>query len=96
MFEPRTGDVVSIEPQPFLQGYKTAPKKQWVMVKAIWYKPSDWLEGLRLLWGRFEGKGAIGGMGPFPVADSTETTPPRPGSKKTLVAAKGLHWEVGL
>jgi len=46
------------------------------MVEALWYRPSDWLEGLRLLWGRFEGKGAVGGMGPFPVADSKETTPP--------------------
>ena len=43
---------------------------------ALWYRPSDWLVGLRLLWGRFEGKGAIGGRGPFPVADSPETTPP--------------------
>jgi len=38
--------------------------------------------GLRLLRGRFKGKGAVGGMGPFPVADSPETTPPRPWAHK--------------
>jgi len=56
-FEPGLGGVVSLEPQPLLHGCKAAPKSQWVMVKALWYRPSDWLEGLRLLWGRFEGKG---------------------------------------
>jgi hypothetical protein len=30
-------------------------------VAALWYRPSDWLEGLRLLWGGFEGKGAVRG-----------------------------------
>jgi hypothetical protein len=34
-----------------------------------------------LLWGRFKGKGAVGGMSPFPVADSPETTAPGLGSK---------------
>jgi hypothetical protein len=67
------GGVVSLEPQPFLHGGKAAPKSQWVTVKALWYRPSDWLEGLRLLWGRFEGKGAIGRRSPFPVADSPAT-----------------------
>jgi len=37
---------------------------------------------MRLLRGRFKGKGAIGGMSPFPVADSPETTPPGPGLKQ--------------
>jgi len=36
---------------------------------------------MRLLRGRFKGKGAVGGMSPFPVADSPETTPPGLGSK---------------
>jgi len=67
--------VVSLEPQPFLHGSKAAPKSQWVTVKALWYKLSDWLKGLRRIWGRFEGKGAISGKGPFPVASSAETTP---------------------
>jgi hypothetical protein len=35
---------------------------------------------LRLLWQRFEGKGAVGGLSPFPIADSPETTPPSRGS----------------
>jgi hypothetical protein len=73
---PRQEGVVSLEPQPFLQCHEAAPKTQWVMVEALWYRPSDWLVGLRLLWGRFEGKGAVGGMSPFPVASSAETTPP--------------------
>ena len=77
--EPGPRGVVSLEPQPFLHGYKAAPKSQWVTVKALWYRLSDWLEGLRRIWGRSEGKGA-GRMGPFPVADSPETTPPVPGS----------------
>jgi len=80
VFEPGMGGVVSLEPQPFLQCHPSAPKSQWVMVVALWYRPSDWLEGLRLLRGRFEGKGAVGGTGPSPVADSPETTPPVPGS----------------
>src|SRR5512136_627909 len=76
---PGPGGVVSLEPQPFLQRHGSAPKTQWVMVVAHWYGSSGWLEGLRLLWGRFTGKGAVGGMSPFPVADSPETTPPGPG-----------------
>jgi len=72
--------VVSLESQPFLHGGKAAPNSQWVTVRALWYRPSDWLEGLRRIWGRFEGKGAISGKGPFPVASSPETTPPVPGS----------------
>jgi tetratricopeptide (TPR) repeat protein len=76
VFETWRGGVVSSEPQPSLQCDETAPKTQWVMVAALWHRPSDWLEGLRLLRGRFEGKGAIGGRTPFPVADSAETTPP--------------------
>jgi hypothetical protein len=62
------------------------------MVAALWYGLSDWLEGLRLLWGRFEGKGAIGGRSPFPVADSKETTPPLSRLKQSLVATIGQHW----
>ena len=44
------------------------------MVVAHGYGPSDGLERLRLLRGRFEGKGAVGGMSPFPVA-ALETDP---------------------
>jgi hypothetical protein len=47
------------------------------MVAVLWYRPSDWLKALRLLWGWFEGKGAIVSRSPFPVADSKEATPPR-------------------
>jgi hypothetical protein len=79
-FEPGPGGVVSLEPQPFLHGGKAAPKSKWVTVKALWYRPSDWLEGLRRIWRRFEDEGAIGGKGPFPVASSPETTPPGLGS----------------
>ena len=75
-FEPGLGGVVSLEPQPFLQGSKAAPKSQWVTVKALWYRPSDGLEGLRLLWGRSLGKGATDGISPLPVADLPETAPP--------------------
>ena len=78
--EPRPGAVVSLEPQPFLHGGKAAPKSQWVTVKALWHRASDGLEGLRRIWGRSEGKGAVSGMCPFPVASSAETTPPGPGS----------------
>jgi len=80
--------VVSLEPQPFVQGYKAAPKSQWVMVEALWYRSSDWPEGLRLLWGRFEGKGAIGRRGPFPVASSPETIPLGLGSRTLGYFAK--------
>jgi hypothetical protein len=90
-FEPGPRGVVSSEPQPLLHGHKTAPKSQRIMVGALWYRPFDWLEGLRLLWGRSEGKGAIGRRGPFPVASSSDTTPPVLGSKQSLVAAIGLH-----
>jgi len=76
--ESGVGGVVSLESQPLLQCHEAAPKSQWVMVEALWYRPSGWLEGLRLLWGGFEGKGAVGGMSPFPVASSPETTPPQP------------------
>jgi len=89
--EPGLGDVLFLEPQPFLHGGKAAPKSQWVTVKALWYRPSDRLEGLRRIRRRFEGRGAIGGMRPFPVASSPETTPPLPGLSGFLVAAKGLH-----
>jgi hypothetical protein len=61
------------------------------MVAALWDGVSDWLEGLRLLRGRFEGKGAIGGRNPLPVADSKETTPSLSGLKQSLVAAVGQH-----
>ena len=75
-FEPGLGGVVSLEPQPFLHGCKAAPKSQWVTVNALWYGSSDRLMGLRLLRGRFEGKGAMARRSPFPVACSAETTPP--------------------
>jgi hypothetical protein len=84
LFEPGPGGVVSLEPQPFLQCHPSAPKTQWVMVVARWYGVSGWLEPMRLLRGRFKGKGAVGGMGPFPVADSPETTPPGLGSKTSM------------
>jgi len=86
--EPGLGGVVSLEPQPFLHGCKAAPKSQWVTVKALGYRRSDWLEGLRRIWGRFEGKGAIDGKGPFPVASSAETTPPVLGSNGIWLRAK--------
>jgi len=81
ILEPGLGGVVSLEPQPFLQCHPSAPKPKWVMVVALWYRPSGWLERLRLLRGRFEGKGAVVRMSPFPVADSPETTPPVLGSR---------------
>jgi len=90
LFEPGLGGVVSLEPQPFLLGFKAAPKSQWVTVKALWYRPSDWLEGLRLLWGRFEGKGAISGRSPFPVASSPEATPPGSGSKHLRIMQRSF------
>jgi len=74
--EPGHGGVVSLEPQPFLLGGKAAPKSQWVTAKALWYRPSDWLEGLRRIWGRSEGKGAVNGKGPFPVAALNSPHPP--------------------
>jgi hypothetical protein len=92
LFEPRPGGVVSLEPQPFLQCHPSAPKTQWVMLVAHGYRPSGWLERMRLLRGRFKGKGAVVGMSPFPVADSPETTPPGPGSNaSTHLAKKFLH-----
>jgi hypothetical protein len=45
-----------------------------------------------LLRGSFRGKEAVGGMSPFPVADSPETTPPSLGLKQSLVAANDLHF----
>jgi hypothetical protein len=80
--------VVSLEPQPLLQCHPSALKPKWVMVAALWYRPSGWLDCLRLLRGRFEGKGAVGGMSPFPVADSPETTPPGPGSGRLWLRPK--------
>jgi len=87
-FEPGLGGVVSLEPQPFLHRCKAAPKSQWVTVKALWYGPSDWLMGLRLLRGRFEGKGAMARRSPFPVACSAETTPPVLGSNRIWLRPK--------
>ena len=43
---------------------------------ARWERPSGWLERLRLLRGRFEGKGAVGGMSQFPVELSKKTPYP--------------------
>jgi len=80
--EPGLGGVASLEPQPLLQCHEAAPKSQRVMVEALWYRPSAWFEGLRLLWGGFEGKGAVGGMSPIPVASSAETIPPVLGSNR--------------
>jgi len=54
---------------------------------------------MRLLRGRFKGKGAVGGMSPFPVADSPETTPPGLGSnslwlrQKTCIRGEGEEEE---
>jgi hypothetical protein len=87
-FEPGLGGVVSLEPQPFLHGWKAAPKSQWVTVEALWYGPSDWLEALRRIWGRFEGKGAMDRMSPFPVASSAETIPPVVGSNSIWLRPK--------
>jgi hypothetical protein len=95
-FEPGPGGAVSLEPQPFLERHEAAPKTQWVMVAALWSRPSDWLDSLRLLWGRFEGKGVIGRRSPFPVADSPETTPPSPGLKRSMVAAGDSPWSPSL
>src|SRR5512139_1338279 len=78
----------SFEPQPFLHGCKAAPKSQWVTVKALWYGASDWLEGLRRIWGRSEGKGVIARRSPFPVASSAETTPPVLGSNHIWLRPK--------
>ena len=46
-----------------------------------------------LLRGRFKGKGAVGGMSPFPVAGSAETTPYRSGLERCLLAGYDLHRE---
>ena len=83
--------MVSLEPQPFLHGGKAAPNSQWVTVRALGYRPSDRLEGLRRIWGRFEGKGAISGKGPFQVASSAETTPPGRGPSYFFQEAKQLQ-----
>jgi hypothetical protein len=88
--------VVSLEPQPFLPCHPWAPKTHWVMVAAFWHRRSDWLKPLRLLWGRFEGKGAVVRRSPFPVANSKETTPLQSGLRQTLRSAVGLHHEVDL
>ena len=90
LFKPAPEGVVSLEPQPFLQCLQPAPKSQWVMVKALWHGLSGRLVGLRLLWRRFEGEGAVGRMSPFPVAGSPETTPPWSGLKESLIAAGAL------
>ena len=58
------------------------------MVVAHGYRPSGWLEPMRLFRGRFKGKGAVDGTSPFPVADSPETTPPGPGSNTSTHLAK--------
>jgi len=91
LFEPRPGAVVSLEPQPLLQRHSSAPKTQWVMVVARWYGSSGWLEGLRLLRGRFKGKGAVGGMSLFPVARSPETTALDLGSNTSWRVAEKLQ-----
>ena len=96
LFEPRPGGVVSLEPQPFLQCHPSAPKTQWVMVVAHRYRYSGWLEPMRLVRGSFKGKGAVGGVSPFPVADSPETTPPVLGSNSLwlrLEVCIGLGFE---
>ena len=80
--EHRPRGVVSLESQPFPRGHESAPKTQWVMAVAHWYRLSDRFEGLRLLRRRFGSKGAVGGRSPFPVADSKETTPPGRCSKR--------------
>jgi hypothetical protein len=68
------------------------------MVVAHAYRPSGWLERMRLLRGSFKGKGAVGGMSPFPVADSPETTPPGSGSNsfwlRPRACSKSKHSEI--
>jgi hypothetical protein len=93
VLSPRSAGVVSLEPQPLLHGGKAAPRNQWVTVRALWYRLSDGLEGLRRIWGRFEGKGAICREGPFPVASSAESTPPGPGSNRVWLRPKACIGE---
>ena len=90
-FEPGLGGVVSLEPQPFLHGCKAAPRNQWVTVKALWYGPSDGLEGLRRIWGRFEGKGGDCQEGSISGCELGRDHTLRPGLKQYWVAAIGLH-----
>jgi hypothetical protein len=87
MLSPDWG-VLFLKPQPFHQDHPSAPKTQWVMVAALWYRRSDWPEPLRLLWGRLEGKGAVGRRSPFPVTDSKKSTPPSPGLKLSTLPAR--------
>ena len=48
---------------------------------------------MRLLWGRFKGKGAVGGMESISGCGLARDHTPRPGLKQSLVAARGLHWD---
>ena len=94
VFEPGPGGVVSLDPQPFLRRHQSAPKTQRVMVVAHGYRPSGRLGPMRLLRGKFKGKGAVGGMSPFPVADSPETTPPGPGSNSLWLRPEACIREI--
>jgi hypothetical protein len=55
------------------------------MVIALWYRPSGWLERLRLLRGRFKGKGAVGGEESISGCGLARDHTPRPGLKPSLV-----------
>ncbi len=60
-----------------------------MVVAPIGTGPPVGLNASRLLRGGFKGKGAVGGMSPFPVADSPETTPPA-WAQPVFGCAKGL------
>jgi hypothetical protein len=93
------GGVASLEQQPFLPCHPSAPKTQWVMVAALWYRPSDWLEPMRLLRGRFKGKGAVARKSPFPVATLKRPHPPGVRAQSmyaSLPASGGVQRSFGL
>ena len=60
------------------------------MVVALWYRVSGWLERLRLLRGRFKGKGAVGGFESISGCGLARDHTPRLGLRKALVAQKGI------
>ena len=63
--KPCLGGVVSLEPLSSSKEYAVNSRQY-----------SFLLTHCCLLRGRLKGRGAVGGMSPFPVADSPETTPP--------------------
>jgi hypothetical protein len=58
---------------------------------AHWHGPSGWLERLRLLRGRFKGKGAVGGFKSISGRGLARDHIPRPGLKPSLFAVIGLR-----